>query len=98
MPIEIVSLDDKFPELKPDFIKIDTQGAEVGILRGMKNIIKSARLISIEYWPYGLNKIGNTGQDLSDLLTKYGFTYELNSNLYTIENQQFTNLLAKRIN
>lgn len=96
VPIEIISLDEKFPELRPNFVKIDTQGAEIGILKGMKNIIKFVPVLSIEYWPYGLNKTGSAGQDLCDLLTKYGFAYKLNPDLYTIKNQQFTNILATK--
>jgi FkbM family methyltransferase len=96
IPIDIISIDDKFPDLRPDFVKTDTQGAEVGILKGMKNVVRSARVISVEYWPYGLKKMGSSGEELLDLLTDYGFKYEIDRSLYTVENQQFTNILATR--
>ena len=94
VPIDIVALDDLLPNIKPSFIKIDTQGSEIGVLRGMKNILKNTRFLSVEYWPYGLNKTGKTGKDVENILIEYGFTYELNSDLYTIKNQKFTNILA----
>lgn len=96
VPIEIISLRDRFPNLRPNFIKIDTQGAEVEILKGIKNIIDDVHSISIEYWPYGLNKAGYTGKDLCNILTDYGFVYELNPNLYTIENEKSTDILATK--
>jgi len=37
------------PELElPDFVKIDTQGSELDVLRGGKNVISSAKLVTLE--------------------------------------------------
>lgn len=39
-------------------IKIDTQGAEVAILRGGGRALANARYLLCEYWPYGLRRAG----------------------------------------
>ena len=59
-----------------NFIKIDTQGAEVGVLMGLAPIIKSSlpnlKMI-IEFWPFGLRKAGHKGDELLDLILGFDF-------------------------
>jgi FkbM family methyltransferase len=47
----------------PLAIKIDAEGAEYHIYKGGRNIIRSADLVIMEYWPYGVkNMEGNTDE------------------------------------
>ena len=59
-----------------DFIKIDTQGAEMGVISGMKNLIMRSlpglKMI-VEFWPYGLRRAGYDGEALLNLLVSFGF-------------------------
>ncbi|MDY6905617.1 MAG: FkbM family methyltransferase [Thermodesulfobacteriota bacterium] len=57
-----------------DFIKIDTQGSETGIVNGLSRIILSNRehlTMIVELWPYGLRKAGSSGHALLDMLADF---------------------------
>ena len=53
-----------------DVLKIDTQGAEFSVIRGLLPILKLSSNIQliIEFWPFGLKKQGAHADDLLDLL------------------------------
>lgn len=57
------------------FIKIDTQGAEVKVLRGLKSALAKYEhlVLQVEYWPWGLKNCGNSHVELLDILTANGF-------------------------
>jgi FkbM family methyltransferase len=59
----------------PDVIKMDVQGYEGLVLRGMKSLLSSPRPLTflIEYWPYGLSQTGSSGQEVYGLLSDHGF-------------------------
>lgn len=59
-----------------DVLKIDTQGAELLILRGARRTLQTHAKIRIifEFWPYGISNMGNNPLLLLDLLRKEGFT------------------------
>jgi FkbM family methyltransferase len=42
----------------PLAVKMDTQGAEPAIFAGGPNILSAAELLTLEFWPYGLRRIG----------------------------------------
>ena len=42
----------------PVVIKIDVQGAEPLVLRGAPEIIGRAAFLVMEYWPYGIDRLG----------------------------------------
>ena len=79
--VQLVSIDDifklnrsTFP--KPDFLSIDVEGGEYGVLKGAKDIIKCSVLAiyaEVTFHPF------RTGQksfsDLCDLLSGYGFHF-----------------------
>lgn len=57
-----------------DFIKIDTQGSEVHILRGLQEVICSNRehlSMVIEFWPYGLRQAQTSGTELLEIIAGY---------------------------
>jgi len=73
-PAQIRKLDDVInPYSRIDFVKIDTQGYEVNILKGMRETIaRQNRLILLaEFWPDGLEGCGNTIGELQDLLNDF---------------------------
>jgi FkbM family methyltransferase len=56
-----------------DLLKVDTQGAEYHVIKGLLPLLKKSRdqlSIIIEFWPYGLRKAGASGQALVDLLAQ----------------------------
>ena len=72
--IELVNggqyLHDKITRI--DLLKIDTQGAEYGVVAGLMPLLKASGQglsIIIEFWPYGLRRAGASAQQLLDLLT-----------------------------
>jgi FkbM family methyltransferase len=58
--VDMISLDEYFRNLKDEIalIKMDVQGAEFLVLKGMKNLIKKVKAIIFEYWPDGLRASG----------------------------------------
>jgi FkbM family methyltransferase len=54
------------------FVKIDTEGAEIRILRGARDVLASGAVILCELHPYAWPQFGNSLQELKDLLAGYG--------------------------
>lgn len=79
--IEIISLDEYFKNTDSiDFIKMDVQGAEMKVLRGMEEILKKGNEMKIaaEFWPKALKKAGDESRDMLTLLLSNGFKiYEI---------------------
>jgi hypothetical protein len=61
--------------LAPDLIKIDVEGAELRVLRGMSELLRSNRPLAIvvEYWPPGTILAGPESAELPALLEEHGF-------------------------
>jgi len=62
---------------KVDFIKIDVQGFESFVLKGMNQIIKKNPNLKIitEFWPNGLREAGSSPKKFLEDLEKYGFKF-----------------------
>jgi hypothetical protein len=59
-----------------DFIKIDTDGYEYGVVAGgIKTIEKFKPIMIVEFGKYTLKKYGYKVEDLADLLTKLGYSF-----------------------
>ena len=74
IPVESKKLDDLTKDLEEvHLLKIDTQGAEVEVLKGADLIIRRSPSIAIhiEYWPYGLEKMGSSSKELLHILEAY---------------------------
>lgn len=56
----------------PVVMKIDTQGAEVQVLRGASKLLPQVHDLVIEYWPAGLRRCGDRASDLRRLLGSQG--------------------------
>lgn len=78
--IECMRLDNLLAGKVINFIKIDTQGAEVEVLNGLEETIKTNICkMMIEFYPYGLKGMGHNSLELLELLINYGFEiYNIN--------------------
>ena len=76
---QVCALDDLLDDGPVDFVKIDVQGGEVNVLRGMaKTIEANPRLqLFVELWPFGLRAAGTSTRELLDLVAAYGFKVDV---------------------
>jgi FkbM family methyltransferase len=59
--------------IKPIILKVDTQGAEVKVLSGARNFLKEVDYLIMEYWPYGLKKIGDSPELLLSQMNHFSW-------------------------
>jgi FkbM family methyltransferase len=73
--VDVVSLDEFLPMLRPDLVKIDVQGWEVDVLSGMQRTLAASPHIAIylEFFPAGLRHAGRSPVELLDLLINQNF-------------------------
>jgi FkbM family methyltransferase len=66
----------KYPEfLSADFIKVDTDGFDYLVLRGARSYLKKSKpIIFFEYWPKGLNDVGEDGIKFIKYLASLGYS------------------------
>lgn len=55
----------------PTLLKIDTQGAELDVLKGSEQTLKQIDFILIEYWPYGLKRFGKDSGEFFNFMRNY---------------------------
>lgn len=73
--VPVLTVDDLSLE-RVNVLKIDAQGYELRVLKGALSTIKrqSKMALLIEYWPYGLKGLGDSPEELWDIVTnKLGF-------------------------
>jgi FkbM family methyltransferase len=56
------------PLQAPVIVKIDTQGAEAHIVKGAASILRRTDVLVMEFWPYGMRRMGGPVADLLDAL------------------------------
>jgi hypothetical protein len=71
--VVVLTLDDYLSQhdiSRVDMVKIDVQGAEMGVLAGMKKTLLSNPhlLLFTEFWPHGLRRFGVEPQTLLNFL------------------------------
>jgi hypothetical protein len=75
--IEITSLNDLFinETILPNILKSDTQGSEFKILKGSSRLFekKWRPLMFLEYWPYGIQKSGETPIEMIKMILNYDY-------------------------
>lgn len=81
-PIEVDSITiDNFVrnKAKPDFVKIDAEGAEFLAVKGMAKLLESSKVIRLvcEFYPKGLMKCGDSPQEFLSRLESHGFKIRL---------------------
>lgn len=110
VPVKVARLDDVLCGEKIDFVKVDVQGWEAEVMRGMEQVLRDNPRLTIffEYWPKGLSNAGESLSAPSDILDKYGFAIFLADrgeplSIREIENlsraytgNRFINLIAQK--
>ena len=80
--VRVTRLDALLHDRDPDVIKLDTQGSEVGALRGLTAARDEVRIsagtsLLTEFWPYGLGRCGASASDFLALIEPcIGVTHE----------------------
>jgi FkbM family methyltransferase len=60
---------------RPDVVKMDTQGYECHIVRGMKRFLEDRHpaVVLTEYWPYGMRQAGGNPGEFLTTFADHGF-------------------------
>lgn len=77
--IRSVALDDFFLNRtdKPTFIKIDVEGAEMKVLQGMKQLLKTPIKLLLEIHPADLRSFGSSRDEVLNYLKAFDFKFQL---------------------
>jgi FkbM family methyltransferase len=74
--INTTSLDKYFEKqsVLPDIVKIDVQGADYKVIKGMINLIKKKNLVIFcEFWPEGIRRCGDDPLEFLKFISNLGF-------------------------
>lgn len=74
--VETIRADDVEVE-PPDVVKLDVEGAEASVLRGMTETLRSASTVFVEVHPALLPRFGDDVEDVMESLESAGFGQEL---------------------
>ena len=83
VPVEIIPLDEILPTEQVGLVKIDVQGYELNVAKGMQGILDRSPAIRVffEYWPFGLGHAGHAPRELLDFFVDRRFLlFELSRN------------------
>lgn len=74
--VEIVPLDEILPIEQVDLVKIDVQGYELNVAKGMQAIVERSPAIKIffEFWPVGLEHAGSAPVELLEFFMNRRFS------------------------
>jgi FkbM family methyltransferase len=75
--IEVGPLDEIIPGLRPDLVKIDVQGWELEVLKGMRALLADSPRTDLyfEFWPDGLRRAGSSAHEVVQWLRELGFRF-----------------------
>jgi FkbM family methyltransferase len=76
--VDVVRLDDYFERYGSaiSFIKMDVEGAEMAVLKGMSTLLRKNRApMLIEFAPYALKEFGTESGALLNLIEGYGYKF-----------------------
>ena len=98
--VDVLSLDDYFSDKNIDinFIKMDVEGAESNVIKGMRNILKTSKNLKmiVEYNPLAIKQLGLNPENYLDLLIKNEFLlYDVDERSKTLIKTQKEDLLKK---
>lgn len=84
--VESISLDSYFGEGEIDFIKMDAEGSEYKILKGMKNVLKNKNLKIVTEFYYKL--LDNPTAFFDDLEERFKL-YDIRDNMKPLDKKEF---------
>lgn len=93
--VAVVSLDRSLPALiegrRIDLMKIDVEGAEMGVLRGAEKLFQSKAItrLHIEVLPGNLARFGASVEELYEFLEKHGYRRVKDTSSAKMENEVF---------
>jgi FkbM family methyltransferase len=70
-PLDVLVADR--PLTPPVVMKVDTQGCEVRVLVGAERTLARTDYLIVEYWPAGMRRMGDSAQELEELLGRFPF-------------------------
>jgi len=80
LEVQVAAFDGIAPGVRPDFVKVDVQGWELNVLRGMEGTLKASdSTVYLEFWPDGLRRAGNAPEEL------FAFARGLGLNFYSCD-------------
>ncbi len=73
--VAVRTVDEQLSGQAVDFVKIDVQGREIDVFRGMADMLAAGtpEQIYFELWPKGCRDAGYEALELTDLLISYGY-------------------------
>jgi FkbM family methyltransferase len=76
VPVEVVSLDEILPVEEVSLIKVDVQGYELNVVKGMQALLERSPSVKVlfEFWPAGLRYAGSTPDELLEFFRQRGFS------------------------
>ena len=97
---KLATLIDQNQLRSPDFIKMDVQGYEIEVLKGMSEVLARPGALTLltEYWPHGLKAAGSDPLEMRRLMSNLGFrSYRIkeDTNLEELDWDQLDRELAK---
>lgn len=74
--VEVAAFDKLLPGIRPDFVKVDVQGWELNVLRGMEGTLRESNArVYLEFWPDGLKRAGSAPADLFSFIHGLGLHF-----------------------
>jgi FkbM family methyltransferase len=78
--VKTAKLDELVTDTQPRFIKIDVEGAELGVLRGARRLLTQSRpIVVFEHGLGGADRFGTTPEEVFDLFAELEFHVSLMS-------------------
>jgi FkbM family methyltransferase len=91
-PVEVVvaTFDSLLPDVRPDFVKVDVQGWELNVLKGMRLALLSSRpKVYVELWPEGLRRAGSSPKELYTFIREAQLDFYSGKEWSPVGEQQF---------
>jgi FkbM family methyltransferase len=94
--VDVAAFDSLLPGVRPDFVKVDVQGWELNVLRGMEATLReSEALVYLEFWPDGLRRAGSAPGDLFSFVRGLGLNFYACDDWRQLSEPMFLDMAAK---